>query len=210
MNDRQLRLFACACSRELWRWLTDNRLREAIEAAELYADGLISRRALAKKRSAANDVRLEMNLAHRWISDDIMDPHNGKVQAAASVCYASGEPILDLSNMSSRSAAKAMYLLDPVAYHKHHPMGRHKQIIGDMQPVEPLPAYPHLVEMSREAYHQRTETGAFNPILLGLIADALEDAQALPATIAQLRAERPFYRSFWVVDLLLGKITYED
>jgi hypothetical protein len=57
-SERKLRLFACACCRAFWSFLTDSRSREAIEAAERYADGAITRQELRRVGSRAGNVTL--------------------------------------------------------------------------------------------------------------------------------------------------------
>jgi hypothetical protein len=49
--DRKLRLLACACVRNVWDLLEDERSRRAVEVTERYADG----KALPKELEAAND-----------------------------------------------------------------------------------------------------------------------------------------------------------
>src|SRR4051812_49543039 len=50
---RKERLFACACARLWWAHMTDPRSRRAVEAAEKFADGLITKATLARARAPA-------------------------------------------------------------------------------------------------------------------------------------------------------------
>jgi len=52
-SRRKFRLFACACSRRLWRRISEPRSRNAVLVAERYADGLATRKELEAARAAA-------------------------------------------------------------------------------------------------------------------------------------------------------------
>jgi hypothetical protein len=52
-SDRKLRLFACGCCRQVWSFLTHIDSRAAVEAAEGFADGLVSGRQLQKAPAGA-------------------------------------------------------------------------------------------------------------------------------------------------------------
>jgi hypothetical protein len=56
VSGRKLRLFACACCRQLGGRLTDERSRRAVEVAERYADGLASAAELRRANHAADVV----------------------------------------------------------------------------------------------------------------------------------------------------------
>src|SRR5262249_8984972 len=54
-SERKLRLFGCACCRQVWDLLTEDCFRAAVETAERFSDGQASSRelAVAKKVSGA-------------------------------------------------------------------------------------------------------------------------------------------------------------
>jgi hypothetical protein len=58
-STRKCRLFACACCRRLGPLLADERSRQAIEIAELYAEGLVSKKAFQQAVQAARVASLQ-------------------------------------------------------------------------------------------------------------------------------------------------------
>ena len=56
LTDRELRLFACWCFRQVWHLLTDPRSRAAVEIAERFADGKATSEELDAARDAAWDA----------------------------------------------------------------------------------------------------------------------------------------------------------
>jgi hypothetical protein len=58
VSDRKLRLFACACCRNIWHLLTDHHGRAAVEGAECYADGQLTPGKFARLRALAHEAFL--------------------------------------------------------------------------------------------------------------------------------------------------------
>jgi hypothetical protein len=76
-SSRKLRLFACACCRQVWHLLRDPRAREAVEVSERYADSRVTARRLAtaagQAREAADGLRFEASLSMslaKWAARD--------------------------------------------------------------------------------------------------------------------------------------------
>src|SRR5262245_6333353 len=57
VGRRKLRLFACACCRQVWDLLDDRRMRRAVEVAEQFAEGLASKEELEAAYQATNRLR---------------------------------------------------------------------------------------------------------------------------------------------------------
>lgn len=64
-NDRKLRLFACACARQIWHEL-DNDIQEAVMVAERFVDGLATKHELEKSRERAKKCKLS---GVSWVCD---------------------------------------------------------------------------------------------------------------------------------------------
>jgi hypothetical protein len=58
ISDRRLRLFACACARQVWDILTE-RSRDAVDVAERYADGLVTLQELMTAHDRASKPALD-------------------------------------------------------------------------------------------------------------------------------------------------------
>jgi hypothetical protein len=56
VSPRKLRLFACACCRRIEHLMYSEAVRDALDAAERFADGLVSEAELQQRREAAHQI----------------------------------------------------------------------------------------------------------------------------------------------------------
>jgi hypothetical protein len=179
-SSRKIRLFACACCRRIWDDLPDERSRNAVEAAERYADGLIPRRVMtAAMRSLAG-----------------ADYHSPRgVARDATLVDASLAAYSVLLQEVSAPLNQAALLAD---------------IFGNpfrSFPISPAWMTFTVVSLAQATYTAHVlPAGALEPERLAVLADALEELGCDNADIlSHLRGAGPHVRGCWAVDLLLGK-----
>ena len=110
-TDRDLRLFACRCTRDVWHLLTDERSRNAVRVAEKYACGLATDAELASARAAAWNAASDAawNAAWNAASDAASDAAWAAAWDAAwaAASDAAGAAARDAARAAARAAAGA-------------------------------------------------------------------------------------------------------
>jgi hypothetical protein len=199
-TPRKLRLYAVACSRRLWHLLIDRSSRQAVEAAELYADDQVSEKKLKRAELAADRTTQAMHGK---------DP---KVDAAATAVIAASYVRDEMSAafFCSRAACDIAY------YAGQEPTERAVQanllrciFNNPFRPVTLSPAWrtPTVLALAQATYENRSlPPGTLEPARLAVLADALEEVGCTEQGIlGHLRGFGPHVRGCWPVDQLLKK-----
>jgi hypothetical protein len=191
--DRKARLFACACCRRVWDVMSPGN-RAAVEAAERFADGLVTAGELRRQegRSAVyrdvDDERLPEDLPHSYWCDVA-------AWKATSPRAAAGAD--DVSDATRRVARDRCGEWEEVVQARLL-----RCVVGNpFRPVPPGPwITPAAVTVAREAYDRRDFSA------LPLLADLLEEAGCPEQSVLDhCRQPGEHVRGCWVVDLALGK-----
>jgi hypothetical protein len=206
-SERKLRLFAVECVRPHWHLLIDERSRNAVEVAELVADGI-----------SPTDALLPANLA-AWAVLSVL-PDNPFVYVSAA--RAAGRTV-----MSNRLAAR--YTINEIV-ELHVDLAEEKSSTAD----ETCDSYWQEIAQYARLVREVWGSLPFRPVELNsnvlnwneatvlkiaqalyddrafdrmpILADALEDASCDNADLlAHCRGPNEHVRGCWVVDLLLGK-----
>jgi hypothetical protein len=190
-SERQLRLFACACCRDIWELITSELGRNAVEASEEYAAGRIRRKDLIERRAQAQ--RHESDLAH-WAA-----------MAASRPEVAAGWVAHLAADARDRPGIHRSYA--PTA----KPSPRQCQHLRDI--FGPLPFRSVALDPAWLAWSGGTVVNLAQAINDGrrfgdlpILADALEEAGCTDADIlVHLRSPGPHVRGCWALDLLTGR-----
>ena len=211
-SDRKLRLFAAARCRLFgpdWNgWWP---IREAVNAAEQFSDGLSPAGQLTRFHQTWEDFSWDLRL-------NTIDPHGGSTVLLPDRL---GLVLVQVvSSPEAGPAARGTLYDDLQSYFigtwKDGPRERLaecqllQEVFGNpFRPVTASPSWrsPQVVALAQAAYDNRSlPAGTLDPARLAVLADALEDAGCTDADLlAHLRGPGPHVRGCWAVDLVLGK-----
>jgi hypothetical protein len=214
VSDRKLRLFACACCRQVWPAMTDSRSRQTVEIAERFAEGLASEQELATAWVAAwNVAEVTAGVAARAVAE-------AAAEASASR-GASRDPSRDASRARALAASKQAPLLRDIVGNPFRPLHINSAWLTWSDRIIP--------RLAQVAYDDRHDDGTLDAVRLAVLADALEEAgcdnadilshlrqpqngiplrEAVPGKCWTVEIDNPWgphVRGCWVLDLLLGK-----
>jgi hypothetical protein len=208
VSGRKFRLFACACVRQAWHLLNDDRSREAVALAEQAADGELTRKWLAE--SSARDAAREAvssdgaNDAARAARKTLV--RSARMAASDAASMAGRAQWWDAGTEGWPAARENVERAQCVLL---------RDIFGTLafRPLPPVdPACLHwnsgtVVRLARAAYEERLlPSGLLDNARLAVLADALEEAGCMdPTVLGHLRSGGEHVRGCFMVDALLGK-----
>jgi hypothetical protein len=195
ISDRKLRLFACACARQVLSLLSDGRSKQAVPMGELLADGLISPEQAMAAAAEAGAAVMDAAAAHGAFST--------AVNLALAARYTLARPGL-LAFAAANRAAGARPTLKKQAQQTQCSLFRDivcnpfRQLV--VQQAWRAWNNSTVAKLAQTIYDER----AFDRLLI--LADALEEAGCTNAFILDhCRQPGEHVRGCWVVDLILGK-----
>jgi hypothetical protein len=209
-GDRKLRLFACACSRQLLTLLPEPAPREAVEAAERYADGALNKRAYLRAAHAFDGVR-------RARFPKTATPDDAGWNAVYCAVHRRWESEHDGYFAGQRWRLATRTALDAASFAGGDEAGVQAALLRDIigNPFRPSALDParlawndgFIPKLAQAIYEERIlPPGHLDPVRLPILGDALEDAGWTDSDIlGHLHSPGPHVRGCWVVDLLTGQ-----
>lgn len=192
-SDRKQRLFACACARRVPWVIRDPWSPGTLEAAEMFADGLIGLRELMAAAPYDADQCPVLAAAR----EDCLTHQASKI----AWCWIGdggtgrrGTP--DFWERANAEKVVQCRLLRCVVGSPY------RSTCTDALALTPL-----VRDLARVAYDERIlPSGELDLARLGVLSDALEEAGCSDADLLEhLRSPGPHVRGCWAVDLILGK-----
>jgi hypothetical protein len=190
-SDRKLRLFACACCRDIWSLIRSESSRRALEASEEYADGRVRRKQLMELRDLARqDESDQAQFA-------VMAAARKKIAPVWVALLAAGAR--DRSEISP-SYARSLKSSTEQCGHLHDIFGPLLFRTITLDPSVLVWNNATNLNIAQAIYDNR----AFDR--LPILADALEEAGCTsPDILNHCRQPGEHVRGCWALDLVLGK-----
>lgn len=217
-SERKLRLYACACARQLWPHFDHPRCFTAIEVAEQVADGIVdfakqlaernSMRSIAQWKAWRNEIEwkeVARSVHLRSISRDVIQPDIRKAVLTTQRSTLSAAAELALYESRRQTVSPENYNAGKKAIVEMEDILRHllQDIFGNpFRPValDPASRTSTVLALAQQMYESRD----FAP--MPMLADALQDAGCEDeAVLGHCRSDGPHVRGCWVIDLILGK-----
>lgn len=218
VSERKLRLFACACCRRVWSLIEYPLSREAVEKAELAADGMADVEELCAAADRAFDYH------GRAYAARAVDAGAFAAQCAAVIRFSGIAAYMQAGGVACQAAeyaaygsaaAVSTYTKDGTLWMDDNKVKAHTGIEKEQQawlvrdvfgnPFRPTSAdttwlTPKVIKLAQEIYNDRDFSR------MPQLADILEEAGCTNIDIlTHLRSPGPHVRGCWVVDIILGK-----
>ena len=214
-SERKLRLFAVWCCRSIWRPMRKRRSRKVVEVAERYVDGLADVEALDTAHAAAyaafdeaphNTIeQITTAVASDVALEDPVEACCSAIDAADVIAYFA---VYSDDSIESTDATEADYKARRLTERATQCRALRCVMNNPFRPatLDPVCRTPAVVALARTAYDERElPSGNLDPVLLAVLADALEEAGADQALLEHLRGPGPHLRGCHAVDLCLGR-----
>jgi hypothetical protein len=195
-SDRKLRLFAVACCRRLWP-LLDEVAREAVRAAERFADGLAREEELRCWQAAAQEPRTQVAMTGSWAAG----------LRAASGTAKCGRYCIG----TARTVAEQAILASPHDWERVAEEAAQADLLRDL--FGPLPFRAVALSPDVLAWNNHTIPTMAQAIYwdraferMPILGDAFEDAGCTDQEVlSHLRGPGFHIRGCWLLDLMLGR-----
>jgi hypothetical protein len=203
-SNRKLQLFAAACCRRAWSLGTDPRHRELVEAAERFADGLLSKEEFDGSRDVVVELSADYPEDNPWNSSRFLTAATLHARGGGAAKYAANFAAKGLACLAGEEES------EPWLFALRAEMTSQCALLRDIfgYPFRPFRVDP--VWLSNEGHHaQRLARKMYDASRYGdlsLLADVLERAGCDdPIVLDHCRAPGTHVRGCWVLDGLIGR-----
>jgi hypothetical protein len=203
-SDHKLQLFAVACCRRVWHLMTDPRHRDAVQAAERFADGLLTEVEFEVALHPIVALWAELPDARKgtWGPSHYMTGATRHLESGGAAPYAASYAARGLSCGAGTKQSREWHAVQQAEE------AAQCQLIRDLfgNPSHPFRFDPHWLSgpgrVAAERAGEIHREGKFE--CLSLLADVLEQAGCRDeAVLGHCKGPGPHGRGCWVVDALL-------